>query len=115
MTHPAPENTQGSQNPDGAEAHGKDTSARASHGPLTRGHKKNKQRQKTHKVVTPGFKAVLIPETQFNNLKALQATLPHPRRLSVGDLAGACIDLGMRTNDGDAIVKHSTQRLRESL
>jgi hypothetical protein len=48
---------------------------------------------KANKLVTPGYKAVLISESNFKTLQILQRQSGSPIRLSVADLADAAIAL----------------------
>lgn len=48
---------------------------------------------KANKLATPGYKAVLISESNFKTLQILQRQSGSPIRLSVADLADAAIAL----------------------
>lgn len=48
---------------------------------------------KANKLITPGYKAVLISESNFKRLQVLQRQSGSPIRLSVADLADAAIVL----------------------
>lgn len=53
----------------------------------------DKMQAKANKPITPGYKAVLISESNFKALQQLQRQTGSPIRLSVADLADAAIAL----------------------
>ena len=65
--------------------------------------------------MTPGYKALLVPEQTFHRLQMIQASLAHPRRLSVADLCAACVTLACEQNTAQVVVSHATRIVAESM
>jgi hypothetical protein len=67
------------------------------------------------KAVTPGYKALLVPEQVFHRLQIVQAGLAHPRRLSVADLCAACVALACDQHTAQEVIARASKIVAESL
>jgi len=67
------------------------------------------------KPKTPGYKALLVPESVFKRLQGIQLDLPLPRRLSVADLASGALELTLEQHDTKSIVDKATLLLTKNL
>jgi hypothetical protein len=75
----------------------------------------NAVRRQRSKPLSPNHQSVLIHKSLFKRLQVVQDGLPHPRHLSVGDLADACIALTLEANSGAQVVARAARLLAESL
>jgi hypothetical protein len=64
---------------------------------------------------TPGFQSLLVPKDTFKKLQAIQKTLVAPVRLTVGDMATACIELCLEQHGHAEIVKQAKTVVKRTL
>jgi hypothetical protein len=102
--------TQPTNKPVGKDTQG-DPSGSQSHRPVLRIAKAKRSK----KALTPGYKALLVPEKLFQQLQKVQAGMAHPRRLSVADLSAACIALACEKNAEQEIIARASKIVAESM